>query len=426
MLTSRWTLSCLFVPVFVVACTGSSSEDLPTSEAPPPSPFEPEDNRPEGVSEGDDPYLAIRGELRDFLLGGFATYWGDESHYDPDHALMQARRLWYFATMAQPNVLGCEPGPTTAQQAALRDGANRAFAALKTYRETAWRWSKDDDQTNLYLEAFALFGLSVYYGLSQNGEAKQLADETYREIMQHRAKAGGYFPEAFAPDFQTPLDRKNALGNQPDLRALNTHLHLLEAISAYYELVRPGEPAVAQELGALFDVLSEKIVDGRVYEFYDEALTARPPTILPGHNVELGFLLADTARVIGRPAPAQLIRDLLDYAHERRNPALGGLYHQIGETAVEDSTMQWWAQAEYLNALFAAVRVIEDAADTYLRRATSVWTFVRERFTAPEGVFYSKLDENGAVVDDRLHYEWKASYHTARALVFSIRALCPP
>lgn len=57
------------------------------------------------------------------------------------------------------------------------------------------------------------------------------------ETKAHDREYGGY-AEFFAPDWSTPPPEAQPLGTpEPDLKLMNTPLHVMEAFTTYYRLI---------------------------------------------------------------------------------------------------------------------------------------------------------------------------------------------
>lgn len=123
-----------------------------------------------------------------------------------------------------------------------------------------WRFSlnpassDDKDQVLIYGVCFVLYALSTYYDATQSDHARVLANELFDNMAARLAPDGGIAPEAFEVDFITPLGGpgsadavKNGLGHYNDRRSVNTHIHLLETLTAYHALVPAGVKGTARQ-----------------------------------------------------------------------------------------------------------------------------------------------------------------------------------
>lgn len=178
---------------------------------------------------------------------------------------------------------------------------------------------------------------------------------------------------------------------------------------------------------------------------------------LPGHNVEATFLVHDAFDTLGLPGPdATFTQDILEEAHSWRqaftlegpaaapvywlphicvnttnnSPTAGKEAWRIGEKEWE-AEVSWWVQMELLNALVHADQRLggpgRAAGDKYIDRALEVWQLVSTRFVEPKsGALYEALDQHSLQpkYEARTFGRWKASYHSSRALLRSLQALC--
>jgi hypothetical protein len=100
--------------------------------------------------------------------------------------------------------------------------------------------------------------------------------------------------------------------------------------------------------------------------------------------------------------------------------------------------VNWWTQMEHMLALLRTAKELRSSssagadktaaqakADAYVARAAEAWRLLSEKFADPKtgafhwGVDRETLKPNGPVSD-----AWKASYHSSRAMVNGLRALC--
>ena len=168
---------------------------------------------------------------------------------------------------------------------------------------------------------------------------------------------------------------------------------------------------------------------------------------LPGHNVEATFLVHDAYDVLGLPGPDDsFTRDILTEARawmqgdqplrwlphicvntRDNNPSGGKDAWSIG-TAIWEAEVSWWVQMELLNALVHADQRLGGpgrSGDEYIQWAAEVWQLVSSRFVEPKtGALYQALNYNLQPLNNGATFgQWKASYHSSRAMVRSLQAL---
>ena len=147
----------------------------------------------------------------------------------------QARMVWLFSHLARE---GRNP-------AAMLENAALGYRFL---RDKMWDkanggfyWEVDATGTkhlladkNLYGQSFALYGLSEYAMASKSPDALQLATRLFDvlEAKSHDARYGGY-RESFGERWNLLTSGESYMG-PVEFKLMNTHLHLLESMTAYY------------------------------------------------------------------------------------------------------------------------------------------------------------------------------------------------
>ena len=150
-----------------------------------------------------------------------------------------------------------------------------------------------------------------------------------------------------------------------------------------------------------------------------------------GHDVETAFLLVEAAAALAMPddektwrvAPA-LVDHALDWGWDDE---FGGFYDK-GESfagAAFDRKKVWWTEAEGLNALLLMHRKYGDRNDRYWKAFLKQWDFIEKHLLdAVHGGWYSETTREGKLLGDGAKAnQWKANYHTSRALMNVARML---
>ena len=117
-----------------------------------------------------------------------------------------------------------------------------------------------------------------------------------------------------------------------------------------------------------------------------------------------------------------MLRQLVDHALEWGwDNEFGGFYDKgeaFGGEAF-DKTKVWWTQAEGLNALLVMHRRFGDKTDRYWKAFVKQWEFIERFMIDPvHGGWYMETTREGKLRGDgRKASQWKANYHTSRALM---------
>jgi cellobiose epimerase len=177
---------------------------------------------------------------------------------------------------------------------------------------------------HLYGQAFALYALSEYYLAGGRKEVLQFANQLFDllDAKSHDAKFGGY-RETFNADWSVPPPSESGyLSAPPNMKLMNTHLHLLEAMTWYYKASR--SPFARTRLIELIDIESNAVVrKGPIActDKYDRNWTPRLEgeygRVSYGHDLENIWLLMDALDAAGLPNHPflELFRALFAYSH---------------------------------------------------------------------------------------------------------------
>ena len=85
---------------------------------------------------------------------------------------------------------------------------------------------------------------------------------------------------------------------------------------------------------------------------------------------------------------------------------------------VHDKRKVWWAQAEALNALLVMARLYPDDPRDYRGLFEKHWAYCKAScIDAEHGEWYPDALDAGGKRDANKASEWKAGYHTGRAML---------
>lgn len=362
---------------------------------------------------------------------------GDPNGKTSKGLVTQARMVWFWSHMARAGM----EGPKFARAdylAAARHGYRFLQRRLQDAEHGGYFWEVDQSGTkplrpnkHLYGQAFALYALSEYHLATGDQRALELAHQLFAALEEHAhdGKHGGY-REYFTRDWNPVAPDEPVYMGMADAKLMNTHLHLMEAMTTYTEACKRSE--VRARLRELMEIQANTVVrkaDGFCTDKYETDWTpilAAPHDIVSyGHDIENVWLLMQTRRVLGLPQSplVDLYRTLWDYSIEYGlDHANGGLYYTGPfHAAATNRNKSWWVQAEVLVSALWMYKLTgeQQYADVF----EETWRFVEEKMTDHEhGGWYATVKPDGSVSGDKGNL-WKCAYHNGRALIEALEVL---
>jgi mannobiose 2-epimerase len=397
------------------------------------------------LEEGIIPFWAAN--ARDAECGGYLTRF-DESGRSlgtPEKYLnKQCRLLWWFSTLSRRY-------PERSEYRAL---AQHGFEFIVRHFwdkvHGGWFWKVRRDGTCLdagkvvYGQSFAIYALAEYALAGGPPEAGELAAKTFDLLQVHCAETrhGGYL-ENLEPDW-TP----SAAGfHAGDRKSLDTHMHLLESFTVLFAAT--GREVHRRKLLEVAALIQDRMIDpvtGSGRNQFDLAFTPRPAiairrtwnaerqgeapaaptdTTSYGHNLELAWLLRralETAGVSLDDSRSTVLRLVAHAVEHGVDWEKGGVYRD-GTAAGGPLVLEkeFWQNAEALVGLLDGYELSGDPR--FLEAFLNVWAFARDHFVAPCGEWRVLLDRSGRPIDSHVGNDWKAVYHTGRALLECLERL---
>jgi mannobiose 2-epimerase len=357
----------------------------------------------------------------------------------------EARVVWTAATVARRR-----PDARNEYLAYVRHGVryladvmwDREQGGFHTHVDLAGRTVPGDPVASrpVYGQAFAIYGLAAAHAATGDAEPLELAKRAWRWVEGHyRDDLGPGYRSAVKADGQPfPVPAEERVGEPSSIdslahhRTMNDHIHLLEA---YAELLRSWpDPELRRRTEELLAFVRDRLFvepgclhialrpDGKVV----------PAPVSFGHDVETAFLMIEAEEALGREPKAATVRAarmLVDHALARGfDPARGQLFEYGSAYGPPiDRSIQWWAQFEAFHAVQLMDERFGREDDRYRNAFSKAWALARDAFADREHPGVCPLmDERGEVHCESKSHPWFASYHTARALLFTADRLRKP
>lgn len=317
--------------------------------------------------------------------------------------------------------------------------AQRAYQTLST---TFWDqefggvyWWVDengrpvDDRKVHYAQAFAIYGLSEYYRVTQDQNQLGLSQQIFNLLEEHAYDPlyGGYI-EASRRDWGELPDMRLSPRDMDCRKSMNTLLHILEA---YTNLLRlwPQDQLAAQQK-ALIEVMLNQVMDKGQKHFrlyFENDWRSLSPDFSFGHDIEGSWLLVEAAEVCG---DAELLDNAKKAAVHMAAAVLeggvdddGGLFYEGGPEGIVDEHKEWWVQAEAMVGFYNAYQI--SGGEEFAQAASRCWEYIQEKLVDREhGEWFKRLSRTGE--PDPKSYKagpWEDPYHQSRACMQMLERL---
>lgn len=342
----------------------------------------------------------------------------------------QSRMLWFFARMARR---GHEPKP-------LLEAAEHGYKFLREKmwdsRNGGFYWEVDalgkpaKMNKHLYGQSFALFAIAEYAMASRRKDVLEFALKFF-EVLEKRAHDpvhGGYV-EYFLQDWASPSVNEPIYvsGSAVGMKLMNTHLHLMEAMTALYQASRNA--TVRDRLIELIAIESSAVIrktQMACTDKYDRDWSPRLEgafsTVSFGQDIENISSIAEANRAAGLSSSPYVDQFRANFAYCRKHgfdEVLGGFFHtgQLNEMA-SDRSKRWWVQAE---ALAGALTMYQLTNSTeYFEVFRKTWSFCdKHQIDWKNGDWHAVVGVDGKAQGDKAN-EWKAADHNGRAMIESL------
>lgn len=367
--------------------------------------------------------------MRDNEYGGYYGYKSYELEVDKKAVkgcILHSRILWFFINAYEE-----------LKDKSLLDEANHAYKFIKANcideENGGIFWSVDyqgkpvEDMKHTYNQAFAIYALSSYYGVTKDEGALMLAMSLFDVIEDKCRDEGGYL-EAFDAKFEPISNEKLSENGVEANRTMNTLLHVLEAYTELYRVTK--DTRVAKKLEWIINLWGDRCYNPKLRRqevFFDYDYNSIIDLHSYGHDIETSWLMDRAVDVLGdielKQKISPMTKDLAAKIYERAY-VNHSLLNEC-EKGVDDTSRIWWVQAEtvvgFMNAAIESPEKKE-----YMDAAKDVLMMIDDKLTDKRSgsEWYWKLDEKLLPVEDMPIVEpWKCPYHNGRMCLEIIKRL---
>ncbi|SHG39951.1 AGE family epimerase/isomerase [Flavobacterium johnsoniae] len=334
-------------------------------------------------------------------------------------SVLNSRILWTFSSSYQ-----------ITKKENHKEIAKRAFEYLSKYfydpEFNGLFWSINADKTpkdtknQIYALAFAIYGLSEYYVISQDQKALETAVNLYKSIQKYSYDPvnKGYL-EAFTRDWQPIEDLRLSDKDANEKKTMNTHLHIIEAYANLFKVWK--DETLKKDSVELLETIEKHFINtetGHLRLFFDENWIEKPDVISYGHDIEAAWLLLQCAEVLEEK---NLIANYKKYAvqiAEVTKEGLdtdGGLWYEF-ETKENEliAEKHWWVQAEALIGFYNSYQLT--GKEEYLEIVFKNWNFIKKHILDHKnGEWFWGIHKDYSLIEKDKAGFWKCPYHNSRA-----------
>jgi mannobiose 2-epimerase len=346
----------------------------------------------------------------------------------PRSAILCARILWTFARAYR--------GYAAPEYLAL---AQHAYDYLT---EVFWDpdfggvyWSVDQygnpvrDRKHHYAQAFAIYGLSEYYRITQEPRSLQIVQALFDLLEKHAYDPvhGGYI-EGSSRSWGKLEDMRLSTKEINSQKSMNTMLHILEA---YTNLLRVWEDEkLKNQHKQIIEIFIDKIVDSQTHHFnllFDDQWNSLIPHISYGHDIEGSWLLVEAAEVQGDAAQLESVQGaalkMAEAVYRRGRDVDGSLFYEGNLQQIMDASKSWWVQAEAMVGFYNAYQLSGDSK--FLEAVKLCWAYIQSNLVDHKYGDWLKERDPGGNINEAVYKAgpWECPYHHGRTCLEMIERL---
>ena len=331
--------------------------------------------------------------------------------------ILNSRILWFFSnaymTLLQDEYLEYAKHAYEFLRKAFYDQDNGGV-----FWSVTFDGRPSDDTKHTYNQAFAIYGLASYYGITNDKGALTLAYSLVDRIENFCRDEIGYL-EAFGRCFEPASNEKLSENGVMADRTMNTLLHILEAYTELYRVDK--NKVIADKMRWILELFAEKVYNpgkDRLEVFFDHQMNSLLDLNSFGHDIEASWLLDRSVEVLDDPVYTAKItpitKSLVSHIHSVAMDE-SSLYNEC-EKGVVDTKKVWWVQAEAMLGFLNGYQK-DPTKREYLDSVIMIWDYIKTyMIDHREGSewFFELYEDGTPIVTRGIVGPWKCPYHNGR------------
>lgn len=353
--------------------------------------------------------------------GGFFGAIGADNTPIPDadkSVILNTRLLWAFSEIAHTDG-ECADLAERAAAYIIDNFFDDEHGGLYWMLDATGR--PTDRRKQAYAQAFGLYAFAAHYAATGHEQSLAMASSLF-DVLEHKffsAEHDGYW-EARGVAFEAIEDVRLSARDLNAPLTMNTHLHVLEAYTQLYAVLRA--PPVADALARTARILMRRICDresGHLGLFFDADWRPIDRVVSFGHDIEASWLIWEAAERLGLPdLKAEAHQCALRLADSTLTQAIGPNGEVFEERDAHGHLSQrrvWWIQGEALVGFLNAYEL--SGEQRYLDTALNVWRFIKQHQIDSNAEWRATSSLDAPETPDLMAGPWKCPYHTTRAMI---------